>query len=284
MIESNENNDHLIIEAEARVLDIEPVPRCSKCTRAFDEVKVCRSPKNPDLCKDCVDDDEKALATRSKDNSLWVQRAEEAGIPLWEQQPDESPDEFMMWEAYRDLWPAVRPTVTKVASTLNMSVGTVQRAMRKWTWVARLQAWIREVNADRTAELRAERRKMVEDQVKLGSKLRGKLLKAVDNLDEYDVTPGELVQLLKVTQSLEDTARDSMDAIEADTANDIDTMPNGLFAGEQDEQRGNAAGISAEDAAEVVKILSAAGVLSIPGTKVGVKQTTTTEVVAQSEL
>ena len=215
-------------------------------------------------------------------NKNWVAVAEEAGIPLWEQQPNETVDEFDMWTTYRDLWPTVRPTITKVAQALSVSPNKVMKASRKWTWAARLQAWIREVNAEHTAELRQARRKMVEDQIAIGEKLRSKMLKAVENLDEYDVTPGELVQLLKVTQSFEDTARESLDAVERETAADVDSTD--LFVPEEQIEQGNSRGISAEDAAEVVKILQTAGVLSMPGTKVGVRQTTTMEVVAENEL
>lgn len=224
-----------------------------------------------------------AMSRRDDLNKNWVTVAEEAGIPLWEQQPNETVDEFDMWTAYRDLWPTVRPTITKVAQALGVTTNRVLRASRKWTWAARLQAWIREVNAERTAELRQARRKMVEDQIAIGERLRGKMLKAVENLDEYDVTPGELVQLLKVTQSFEDTARESLDAVERETATDVDSTD--LFVpDDQAAQPSNSRGISAEDAAEVVKILQTAGVLSMPGTKVGVRQTTTTEVVAENEL
>lgn len=224
-----------------------------------------------------------ALSHMEDLNKNWVAVAEEAGIPLWDQQPNETVDEFDMWTTYRDLWPTVRPTVTKVAQALGVTTNKVMKASRKWTWAARLQAWIREVNAEHTAELRQARRKMVEDQIAIGEKLRSKMLKAVENLDEYDVTPGELVQLLKVTQSFEDTARESLDAVERETAADVDSTE--LFVPEdQAELQSNSRGISAEDAAEVVKILQTAGVLSMPGTKVGVRQTTTTEVVAENEL
>lgn len=224
-----------------------------------------------------------ALSRREDLNKNWVAVAEEVGIPLWEQQPNETVDEFDMWTTYRDLWPTVRPTITKVAQALRVSPNKVMKASRKWTWSARLQAWIREVNAEHTAELRQARRKMVEDQIAIGEKLRSKMLKAVENLDEYDITPGELVQLLKVTQSFEDTARESLDAVERETAADVDSTD--LFVpDDQAAQPSNSRGISAEDAAEVVKILQTAGVLSMPGTKVGVRQTTTTEVVAENEL
>lgn len=242
---------------------------CKGCGRVFDNKDVRRSTSLREYCTHCATKQRSINTEKNTDNSNWLQVAEEAGVPLWEQQPNETADEYAMWCAYRDLWPAVRPTITKVAKVLQLSSSEVQRAFRRWTWTARLQAWIKEVNADRTAELRQARRRMVEDHISIGEKLRKKALKAVDNLDEYDVTPNELVQLLKLTQQFEETARDAMDAVEQATAQDIDEMnPNGLFVastGGRDADSsagvGNSRGITAEDAKEVMKILAAAGVV-----------------------
>lgn len=289
MGESN-SNSAAVIPVDATVLESEGknfVATCPRCGRAFDINGVRRSPSNPDYCVECARSKSALSREAAKDNSNWVMLAEEAGIPLWEQQPGETADEYEMWTAYRDLWPTVRPTVTKVANTLGLTTTMVQKAFRRWTWTARLQAWIREVNADRVAELRQARRQMVEEHITIGEKLRAKALTMVDNLDPYDVTPNELVSLLKVTQQLEETARDSLDAVEQATANDVDTINNGLsIDGGVDEKKdlGNSRGISTDDAAEVVKILAAAGVLQVGNTKVGVRQTTTTEVVAENEL
>lgn len=286
MSESNDSSA-TVIPVDAEVLKAEAiVDTCHDCGRAFDGKQVRRSPSSPDYCMACAPRHRALSRQKKEDNSRWIQVAEEGGIPLWEQQPNETATEYDMWVCYRDLWPAVRPTVTKVASTMGVSTTDVQKAFRRWTWAARLQAWIREVNADRVAELRQSRRKMVEDHITIGEKLRAKALKAVDNLDEYDVTPSELVQLLKLTQQFEETARDAMDAVEQATAQDIDNMPAGLFeSGDKDEkQLGNARGISQDDAAEVVKILAAAGVLNVGSTKIGVRQTTTTEVAVGNEL
>ena len=134
--------------------------------------------------------------------------------------------------------------------------------------------------------IRQARKKMVEEHITIGEKLRAKALVMVDNLDPYDVTPNELVNLLKVTQQFEETARDSLDAVEQATATDVDAIQASAYseAGKTGEKSGNAKGISTDDAAEVVKILAAAGVLQVGNTKVGVRQTTTTEVVAENEL
>lgn len=286
MEESNDSNN-AVIPVDATVLKSEAiVATCPGCGRAFDVNGVRRSVSNQDYCIDCAKSQRALSRDGAKDNSGWVQVAEEAGIPLWERQPGETTDEYFMWETYRDLWPTVRPTVSKVASTLGVGSVTVQRAFRRWTWAARLQAWIREVNADRVAVLRQARKKMVEEHITIGEKLRAKALVMVDNLDPYDVTPNELVNLLKVTQQFEETARDSLDAVEQATATDVDAIQASAYseAGKTGEKSGNAKGISTDDAAEVIKILAAAGVLQVGNTKVGVRQTTTTEVVAENEL
>ena len=258
------------------------IETCRGCSRAFGTGNTRRSPSNPDFCVACAREERKAMTIAKSDNSGWVQLAIEQAIPLWEQQPGETTAEYDLWLIYRDLWPAVRPTVTKVAEALDVSVREVQQAFNRWTWSARLQAWIREVNADKTAELRASRREMVEDHIKLGEAMRKKMLVAVENLDPEDVTPNELVSLLKETQRLEETAREAYTAIEAETAADIDNMPQGLFeAEEKDGQPGNAAGLSVDDMEEIVGILSTAGVLQVNGARVGVRKTTTTELVAE---
>lgn len=283
MSESNEQSAAEPIAVIPEVLEEGVVvATCPGCGRAFGINGLRRSTSMPDYCMDCARQ-QRALAKAAKDdNTGWLALAEEQGIPLWEQQPDESKDEFDLWCSYRDLWPEVRPTVTKVASALRLPVNKVQRAYNKWTWAARLQAWIREVNADRVAELRESRRKMVADHLAIGEKLREKALKAVDYLDPTDVTPSELVALLKETQRFEQTARDSLDAIEQATANDIDNMPAGLFQKDDNEAAGNARGITVEDAQEVMAILEKAGVVQVNGAKVGIRKTTTTEVVAET--
>lgn len=241
---------------------------CSQCARRFTvSGDTKRDSEYPDLCRKCAGAKRQLIKQRRRDNSNWMRMAVDEGVPPWERQPEETADEFELWTIYRDMWPDARPTLPKVMAIWRDNGGQsvdVTRAAQRWTWSARLQAWIREVNSERTAELRAARRQMVEDHITIGEKLRAKVLVMVDNLDAFDVTPGELVQLLKVTSEFEKTARDSMDAVERATADDIDLVDT--FGGSQGSgaglsgSDGNASGLSLEDAAEVMKILVAAGV------------------------
>ena len=109
------------------------------------------------------------------------------------------------------------------------------------------------------------------------------MVKAVDALDPEDLTPNELVALLKETQRLEQTGRDALDAVERDTAMDIDNMPRSVTGQQDDQVHENSKGLSVDDMAEVVGILQQAGVLQVNGARVGVRQTTTTEVVATTD-
>lgn len=245
------------------------LPACSKCGRTFD-IDCSRSNANRDVCKDCASGVRSETQIAKRDNSNWLEVAMEEGIPLWEQQPEESNAEFELWQSYMQLWPGVRPTVSKVASATGVAVSTVQRAYNKWTWSARLQAWIREVTAERTAELRSARRKMVDDHVKMGELMRAKAIEAIEYFDPGDVTPNELVSILKETQRLESSARDMLDDVERATAADIDSSfspvdaPAGLFVdGATSDSLSGAprAGLNEAGMLEVVDILAKAGVL-----------------------
>ncbi len=242
---------------------------CEKCGRTFG-VQCSRSNANRTICTDCAKEVRQEIQATKRNNDNWLEFAIEEGIPLWEQQPNESNSEFALWQTYMELWPGVRPTVSKVSQASGVSVSTVQRAYNKWTWSARLQAWIREVTAERTADLRNARRKMVDDHVKMGELMRQKAIEAIEYFDPGDVTPNELVSILKETQRLESTARDMLDDVERATINDIDSFspvdaPAGLFMdGASTEALPGAsprAGLNEASMLEVVDILAKAGVL-----------------------
>lgn len=256
-------------EVEAIVLDT-----CRSCGKTFG-VDCERSNSLREYCTTCAPTARKLARGDKRGNEGWIEAAQEQGIPLWEQQPGESNDEYALWLAYRDLWPDVRPTVSKVAKLMDVSAGTVQSVHQRWTWGARLQSWIREVTAERTADMRRAKQAMVEDHIKLGEAMREKMLIAVQSLDPYDVTPSELVSLLKETQRLESTGREMLEDIDAATAADVDAWspvdaPTGLFEdgpGQSAALPGKAAGLNEAGMLEVVNILAKAGVLKGVGLK-----------------
>lgn len=247
---------------------------CRGCGKTFG-VDCERSNVNREYCKSCGSSASKEAQELKKSNDGWLERAVEEGIPLWEQQPGESNEEYNLWRSYMELWPGVRPTVSKTATATGVAVSTVQRAYNRWTWGARLQAWIRECTAERTAELRAARRKMVDDHVTMGELMRAKAMDAIAAFDPYDVTPNELVSILKETQRLESTARDMLDDVERAVASDIDSFspvdaPAGLFvdSGTAELPAGASPnrGLDAAGMLEVAEILANAGVLKVSKT------------------
>ena len=243
--------------------------KCKSCGKTFD-IEVKRSNANREYCADCAPAARKEARLAKRDND-WIEQAREQGIPLWEQQPGESNEEYELWTTYRDLWPDERPTVTKVSRLSAVGVGTVQRAYNTWTWAARLQSWIREVTAEQTASLRRAKREMVEDHVAMGKLMREKAMQAIDGFDPYDVTPNELVAILKETQRLESSGREMLDEIDRATAADVDmvTAPDGLFLTEdeaaQQESNMQQGRLGAAELVEVAAILAAAGVLKVNG-------------------
>ena len=247
---------------------------CKKCHRTFG-VDCKRSNSQREVCTDCARGVRKEAVAIKQENRDWLQVAMEEGIPLWEQQPGESNEEYDLWTQYMSLWPGVRPTVSRCASACGVAASTVQRAYNRWTWGARLQAWIRECTAERTSQLREARRRMVDEHVTMGEMLRAKAMTAIDAFDPEDVTPNELVALLKETQRLESTARDMLDDVERATANDIDSFspvdaPAGLFAdGATTESLPGApsnGGLTDAGLREVADILMNAGVLKVTQT------------------
>ena len=239
---------------------------CKGCGKTFG-IDCDRSNADREYCSSCASSARGRVQQGKRDNEGWLEMALEEGIPLWEQQPNESNEEYSLWVCYMQLWPGVRPTVTRVAEACEVSASTVQRAYNKWTWGARLQAWIREVTAERTAQLRESRRRMVDEHVSMGEAMRAKAMQAIEAFDPYDVTPNELVSILKETQRLESTARDMLDSVEQAVASDVDgyvsvEAPAGLFSEEQPSLSAtNHRGLSQQGIREVVDILSAAGVL-----------------------
>lgn len=258
---------------------VEPIvlDTCKGCGKTFG-VDCKRSNTNREYCRDCGTAARGLARKEKRDNTGWIEAALEQGIPLWEQQPGESNDEYELWLRYRDLWPEERPTVSRVSKATGTPVQTVQRAFTMWAWAARLQAWVREVTAEKTAETRRAKQAMVNDHIAMGEAMRKKAIAAIEAFDPYDVTPNELVSILKETQRLESTARDMLDDIEASTMADIDNSsllvdaPAGLFVDGATTPAAGAspslprAGLSEAGLLEVASILANAGVLTVSQT------------------
>jgi hypothetical protein len=229
------------------------MPKCLTCgleVKKVDKDGIC-----PD-CKRVTKNREKSL---EKQNYNWMELAKENEIELFDRQPGETDFEYKLWVMYRDMYPAKKPTYSAVSQTLCVPIGTVKAVGAKWSYQARLQAWVKH-----TDELLLKNRQqdivdMNKKHVDMANKLNEKLATAIDNIDEYNLKPGELAGLLKLSTELERKAR--LDNTEVAKPHFDDVNPNLKKVDTK-----------TEDMADIIGILKSAGILN--PTAVGIKQTT----------
>lgn len=223
-----------------------------------------RSSGDPSLCGECYAKEAKNTQMARKMNGSWMEIAEEAGLALYERQPEETDEEWRIWCTYRDHYPLKLPTWSELAKECSVSPGTILRISGRWSFKVRMQAWAR-ASDDATAQQRIEAvKEMNKRQVDMSMKLQEKLAKAIDQLDPALLRPGEIVNLLKASTELERR-------IKLATPEKVDGTVQ--VAGAQQKKV-----TKTEDLGEVLQILSSSGLL--PGQKVAVEQTTTTRILA----
>lgn len=222
-----------------------------------------------DTCPEC----KKALKTRekslAKQNYNWIEFAKENEINLWERQPGETDHEYKAWMLYRDMYPAAKPTYSAVAQLLGVERGAITAIGTKWSFQARIQAWAKNCDDLLLSNKQQEIVDMNKRHVDLATKINEKLDIAIDQIDPYSMKPGELATLMKMSAEMERKARFDNTEAQRPSVND-DTNPN-LKKVET----------KTEDIAEIAKILMSTGMIS--PTALGIKQTTTTEVVVKED-
>lgn len=236
--------------------------KCRRCGTHLNQSSVDKT-----LCGACYAKEAKNTVMAKTTNSSWMDVAEEAGLALYERQPEESDEEWRVWCAYRDHYPLKLPTWSQLAEETGVSVATVLKVSGRWSFKVRMQAWARAAD-DATSQQRIEAIKdMNKRQVDMAVKLQDKLAQAIDNLDPMLLRPGELVNLLKASTELERR-------IKLSTPEKVDGTVQAAGAKQKKLTK-------TEDLGEVIGILSASGLL--PGQKLAVEQTTTTRIVAAGE-
>lgn len=235
------------------------------CARCGSHIN--RSSADPTLCGACYTKDAKNTQMARKMNSSWMEVAEEAGLALYERQPEETDEEWRIWVTYRDHYPLKLPTWNELAKECSVTPGTILRVSSRWSFKVRMQAWAR-ASDDETAQQRIEAiKEMNKRQVDMSMKLQEKLAAAIEQLDPALLRPGEIVNLLKASTELERR-------IKLATPEKVDGTVQ--VAGAQQKKL-----TKTEDLGEVLKILGSTGVL--PGQKLAVEQTTTTRILATGE-
>ena len=242
---------------------------CSKCGQQKP------AGKTPGWCIDC----EKAYNSRynyiRQHNSNWMEVAKENGIDMWERQPGETQLEWTIWQHYRDSYPGAKPSYKSVAEKAGCTYDYVVKTASRWSFNARMQAWITECDRITLSQRRQEVLDMNKDHIAMAVKLRAKMNAAIDYINPATLKPGELNSLLKTMTELEKKARmDQMD-VESQLSDGFVDHENPNLKKSPTKQG---------DLSEVVSILLKAGALG-DITQIGVRQTETkvTEIVAKGD-
>ena len=245
-------------------------PRCG--------FKKIRHAHDRHLCVECAKaENNRYYMMRKAHNEDWMARADDAGIPHWEQQPGETMWEFSVWCAYRDAYPGKKPSYRDVAMQLGSTYDAVRKVAGRWMFNVRLQSWMAHVNEITLAQRREEILGMNKQHINMALSINEKLEQAIGLINVHEMKPGDLVQLAKLSTELERKAR--MDTVlQEDAAQKLRT--------EEDNPNLKKSPTSASDLGEIVKILAEAGALG-DITQIGVRHTKTTtettEVVAKED-
>lgn len=220
------------------------------------------------LCIDCAKAENSRLTYYRQHQEDWMANAKENGLDLWVQQPGETQWEFTVWTAYRDSYPGKKPSYGDVARQLNTTYSSVRKIAQRWSFQARMQAWMKQCDDITLQQRRQEILDMNKDHVDMAARLRAKLSSAIDSIDPLALKPGEIASLAKLATEMERKARvDTIAQEELRRDSMVDTENPDLKKSPTKQA----------DLSEVVGILLKAGALG-DITQIGVRQTNTTEI------
>ena len=83
------------------------------------------------VCTSCAS---KALRQAKIDDDSWLEQSKQAGIELWEHQPQEPQDAFNAWIIYRDSYPR-QMKLSTLAEVMNRSIVGINYWKKRWKWV-----------------------------------------------------------------------------------------------------------------------------------------------------
>lgn len=220
------------------------------------------------LCIDCAKAENSRLTYYRQHQEDWMANAKENGLDLWVQQPGETQWEFTVWTAYRDSYPGKKPSYGDVARQLNTTYSSVRKIAQRWSFQARMQAWMKQCDDITLQQRRQEILDMNKDHVDMAARLRAKLSSAIDSIDPLALKPGEIASLAKLATEMERKARvDTIAQEELRRDSMVDTENPDLKKSPTKQA----------DLSEVVGILLKAGALG-DITQIGVRQSNTTEI------
>lgn len=225
------------------------------------------------MCVDCSHAESNRITYYRQHQGDWIAEAKEQGIAPWLQQPGETQWEYTVWTAYRDSYPGKKPTFSAVAQQLGTTYNVVKKIAQRWTFPARMQLWMAECDRITMLQRKDEILSMNKSHIDMATKLRQKLETAIDGIDPAILKPAEIASLAKLASELERKARVDTEAQEAMRTNLLVDNSNPELKKAQTKQG---------DLTEVLQILLKAGALP-GGTAIGVRETTTREVIAKTD-
>lgn len=241
-----------------------PTIKCKRCGQNKPANKT-----NRHLCDDCVKAENNRISHYRQHNYNWMDIAKEAELELWERQPAETDREWQIWLAYRDAYPGVKPSYRMVAEQLGTTINVVKKAGQRWSFPARLQAWAKHVDELTMKQRRSEIINMNKKHIQMAEDLNSKLQTAIANIDPYSLKPQEIQGLFRLSAEIERKARiDNPEEYKPKLADDNPELKKSPT--------------ETKDIKEVLSILDQAGVFG-NNKNLGVRQTTTTEVVVKED-
>lgn len=240
-------------------------PRCGQDKEAH--------PTDTHLCVDCVHAENNRLTYYRQHQGDWIAEAKEQGIAPWLMQPGETQWEYTVWTAYRDSYPGKKPTYSDVAKQLGTTYNVVKKIAQRWSFPVRMQLWMAECDRITMLQRKEEILNMNKAHIDMATKLREKLNAAIDAIDPSTLKPSEIASLAKLSADMERKARIDSEAQEDMRRQLLVDNSNPELKKVQTKQ---------SDLGEVLQILLKAGALKNI-TTIGVKETTTREVVARDD-
>ena len=245
---------------EALPVDMIKCPRCAQYKPA--------DARDRHICVDCAKAENNRYMYIRQHQGDWMEIAKDAGIDVWLQQPGETQWEYTVWCAFRDSYPGKKPTYGSVAEQLGTTRSVVGKIAQRWTFQARMQVWMAECDRITMEQRRAEILHMNAEHVSMAQRLRNKISTAIDLVDPAALKPSDLSSLMRIATDLERKAQ-----------LDMEVQEEKRMSIAVDNPEAKRSPTKQSDLGEVVKILLGAGVLGTV-TQIGVRETTTREVVA----
>ncbi len=256
---SNADKKNKAVDAAWKECGVAMVPnwRCDDCGSSVD-----RSVKDNRYCTKCYLKHVENTKLAQKTNENWMEQAEQLGLAIYERQPEETDNEWLVWITYRAHYPLKMPSWTALSQECDLSVASVTKAASRWNYRARLVAWARQTDDTMQEERIVAIEEMNRRQLTMAKTIQEKLGTAIDRLDPTLLRPGEIVNLFKVATELERRVTMATPEKVESTATEAKSVSKPKT--------------KAEDLSEVLGILQSTGVLQNTGSKVvGVEQKTT---------